>query len=462
MQLQARPETLQRQTVTLSLQTRQAIALLSMSNLDLTAHAESIAHDNPFLEVIRPDPAPSFAPSATRGRPAEGEGVEALADPAGPSLYAHVLASAHALCPDRTQARIAFALCEAIEPTGWLIDDLGNIARRLEVSEPDVEACLLTLQQIEPAGLFARSLTECLALQARRAGCYDEAMAALLMHLPLVARREWERVAAQTGLARDILQQSFARLRGFDPKPGLAWDCATPDPVALPDLIVRRDSSGWHVELNQSTLPTIRVDAAAADEMLTQLAGDDISRRYIQKARSAARWLHRATEGRNRTVLRVAAETLRRQRACLDEGMRCLQPMTLRDVADALGLHQSTVSRITATAMITLPGGTMRLKSLFSTGIKSTSGQDVSAKVLQLRIQDLIAQEDPREPLSDAAITKRVSVSGVHLARRTVAKYRGQAGLPGAAARRRRYSAEPVPHQLTAQDRVNSEPAVST
>ena len=399
-------------TLTTSLAT--SIRVLRADAQGLTQYLEEQAAENPALMLSRPPPS-DWTP---RWKAALGQGRE-MPDvaSAAPSLISHALDLAAALRLPPEEAAIADALVDALEPSGWLGQGWGAIAGRLGVAPARVEVVLHRLQaQAEPAGLFARNLAECLRLQAEEAEELDAVMAAVLLRLDLVGRGEVERLAREAGVAVEAVRQRIGRLRGYDPKPGAGFEPLAA-PVREPDLIVEREAGGWEVTLNRSALPAVSVAEGRG------------------KGRAEARAIQRMVEGRNATLLQVAQEILRRQEAALEQGPGALLPMTMAEVAQALDLHESTVSRVVAGTAVDTPRGTWWLRALFSQALHDGG---LSAAALRDRLARIVAAEDPGAPLSDEALALALARSGAPVARRTVAKYRSQLNLPPAHRRRRR------------------------
>lgn len=314
--------------------------------------------------------------------------------------------------------RIAIALAEALEPTGWIGRSLASIAGQLGVGVPAVEAVLRRLQErAEPTGLFARNLAECLALQAEEAGELDRPMQALLDRLDLLAKGEIDRIAREAGLKVADLRQAFGRLRSYDPKPGAGFEVSAA-PIREPDLIAEKGAAGWIVSLNRSALPSVSVAEGRA------------------KGRAEARALIKMIEGRNATLLSVAQHILTRQAAALEKGIGALVPMTMAEVAEALGLHESTISRVVAGTAVDTPRGTWWLRALFTKAVREGGP---AAGALRDRLAKLVAEEDSEAPLSDEALAVALAEGGAPIARRTVAKYRAMLNLPPAHRRRRRH-----------------------
>lgn len=436
MYLQTTQALVQRQSLVMTAQLQQAIFLLQLSNPDLQSFLETEAESNPFLKVAPPkgDHGP-----ATLSERASAQAGGDYDDAAGrladhpPSLYAHVAAQFDMMFPDPGERRLADGFLEALDASGWLSEPLPGIAQRLGLQELTAETFLARIQQVEPAGLFARSLAECLSLQLIDRGLMTPAYGPLLANLRLVAAAD---LAALCRLCRTdlaTLRGMLAVLRTLNPKPGADFDQAPPMQRS-PDLIVTRSGDGWRVDLNRSTLPSVRVDAGA----VRAAEASAEARSYIADKVGVARWLRRAVLHRNRTTLDVGVEIARRQRAFLRHGPGHLAPMTLREVAEAIAVHESTVSRVTTGILMTTPHGTFSLKHFFSTALRTDGDEGgTSSSVIRHRIAALVRNEDPAAPLSDDAIAAMVSDTGVHIARRTVAKYRGMLKIPSSFQRRR-------------------------
>ncbi|MBN2907736.1 MAG: RNA polymerase factor sigma-54, partial [Rhodobacteraceae bacterium] len=349
-----------------------------------------------------------------------------------PSLYDHVTGQIALAFDKPGQLRVALAFAEALEPTGWLGSPVEAVAATCRVPVAMAQAVLTRLQQFEPAGIFARSLAECLKIQAEDQGLLTWELSVILDNLPMLAEGRIADLADLCDGTPDDVRAALAAIRGLDPKPGLAF--AAPDPPILPpDLRVRRHGTGWEVELNKSTLPSLRLNAAPDDN------GDAAARAYLARARSSARWLMRAVERRQTTLLGAAVCLVRRQGGYLDHGPRELRPLTIDDVAEEMGVHPSTVSRAVSGRLIETPRGTVPLRAFFSRAIAPGTGDAGPSQDAALAfLGDLVAAENPARPLSDAAIVEQARAAGVCLARRTVAKYRDMLGIPSSYERRRR------------------------
>ena len=433
MSLHLAPRMAQRQSLVMTTQLQQAICLLQLSNHDLHAFIEKAAEENPFLDVAAPDrPLPQL-PSA---RGAASEDLDDIGNRlAAPdlSLYAHVSAQFDVMFPDPRRRLAAERFLEALEPNGWLGETLETLAAATGLTDEGALALLREVQQVEPAGLFARNLAECLALQAEDRGMMTPVFARLLANLPMLAAADLAGLCRVLEIDMEALKPLLRQLRSLNPKPGADFTQGE-SAEREPDLIVTRGPEGWRVDLNRSTLPTVLVDEGAA----AQVKGARDAAVYVGERLSMARWLRRAIEHRNQTTLLIGAEIVRRQAAFLEGGPAHLQPMTLREVADAVGVHESTVSRVTSGIMMTTPQGTFGLKRLFSTALASDGEGAASSAAVRHRIQQLVRDEDPANPLSDDAIAKVISDEGTYLARRTVAKYRDMLKIASSFERKRR------------------------
>ena len=409
------------QKLRLNLGLAASIRVLREDATGLALYLEEQAAQNPYLHLSRQEPAPGeWLPrwNAAFAAPLPGQGGVAAASP---SLMAHVCAAIDAIFPKGPARRIAMAFAEALEPSGWLGQPLAGIAAQAGAGTEEAEAVLRRLQWIEPAGLFARSLAECLALQAQEAGWLDPPMAAVLSNLDLVAAGETARLARAAGIGEAEVAIYLRRLRSFNPKPGTAFEHAAA-PTRAPDLCAWLGPEGWVVELNRSALPALLVAAPPRGQ------ADLAARAQV----AAARALVRQVEARGATLLRIAQEILHRQPGVLEGGIVALRPMTMADLAEATGLHQSTVSRAVAGTAIDTPMGTFWLRRMFSVGV-GRAGEDAAGAALRAQIARLVAAEDPRHPLADAELAAALGAPS----RRTVAKYRAMLAIPPAHRRRR-------------------------
>jgi RNA polymerase sigma-54 factor len=332
---------------------------------------------------------------------------------------------------------IALALTDQLDEAGYFRGTIAEIAERLGVDADAVEAVLAKCQTFDPAGVYARNLAECLAVQLRDRDRFDPAMATLVGHLDLLAQRNIAQIKRLCMVDDADLAEMVAEIRALDPKPGLTFDSVVAQTL-VPDIIVRaRAADDWHIELNADTLPRVLVNQAYFAEVRAN-ARNKVEKDYLNERMASANWLVRALHQRATTILKVASEIVRTQGAFLSRGVQYLKPLTLRDVADAIGMHESTVSRVTSSKFMATPRGVFELKYFFTTAIASTAGGDShSAESVRHRIREMIARETGRTVLSDDKIVGLLSREGVDIARRTVAKYRESMRIPSSAQRRR-------------------------
>lgn len=368
-------------------------------------------------------------------------GIDDLAD-SRPSLHAHARGEVADALATGVERKIGEAMVELLDESGYLRVTPEALAADLGVAVTAVDTALATLQrEAVPAGLFARDLAECLTLQLQRRNRFDPVMQTVLAHLDLLARRDFAALRRLTGEDEAGLMDILAEIRGLDPKPGHAFDHAGFEAI-VPDVIVTEaPDGGWQVELNPDALPRVLVD----NDYLRTVHGGHLSdddRAFIGECQQSANWLVRSLDQRAKTILKVASEIVRRQDGFLTDGIRGLKPMTLMAVAEAIGMHESTVSRVTASKFIATPRGTFEMRFFFSVAIASAHGGDAhSAETVKHRIKALIDEERLGKVMSDDDIAAVLNKEGVDLARRTVAKYREALGIPSSIQRRREMNA---------------------
>ncbi len=497
MQLSQSIRLKQKQSMVMTPRLQQAIKMLQMSNLDLASYLEDQALENPFLEVAASSGESNEGSefNATAAEPAQAEasdpattdtatidtdmkaGASPQDDPSGhqdfdnrfdysaadgpaggqtslggdqdwdmiasnvaerpPSLFEHVGRQIDMSFDDSKQRMIAHILTGALLPSGWLGKAVDDIAEENDLSRDDVVHVLARMQKFEPTGIFATGLADCLRLQAREAGVLDAPFEVLLDNLELLAQGKIDQLARRCKSSPEDARAMLRRIREFDPKPAETFFGET-EIVNAPDLITYRGPDGWVVELNKSTLPGITIDEHYAARLQKRVA-EQAEQKFTMQALSSARWLKRAMQQRNETTLAIAAEIVRQQTPFLEKGANHLKPLLLRDVAKAVGMHESTVSRVTTGLMIATPRGSVTLKSFFSVSLSSEDNEaGTSAASVRHLISEIIAKEEPCDPLSDDEIVTRINAGGVAVARRTVAKYRQILKIPSSAERRRR------------------------
>ncbi|MFQ3622620.1 MAG: RNA polymerase factor sigma-54 [Acetobacteraceae bacterium] len=476
------------QALVMTPQLRQAIQLLQYSNLEVQAWVEQELERNPLLERDdRPSPdLPSAAPDpepapplgeptkeviATEGEaaldadfanvydaggaadgayvPGSGAGGRGgrtdfeedgrdIGDVAAvrPSLREHLGEQLRLSLHDPTDRLIGACLIAGLDAAGRLTLDLPALACRLGCPPERVEAVLARMQRFDPPGVLARSLRECLEIQLREQNRFDPAMAALLDNLDLLARRDMRRLMSVCGVDAEDLAEMVAELKRLDPKPGAGFD-AGPAATVIPDVLMRpAEEGGWVVELNPETLPRVLANGAY-HARVSGAARTKEEKAFIAEHWANATWLVKSLAQRASTILRVSAEIVRQQDGFFRHGIAQLRPLILRDIASAVDLHESTVSRVTANKYIATPRGTLELKFFFTTAIGGTGGEAHSAEAVRHRIKSMIAAEDSENVLSDDQIVALLRREGVDIARRTVAKYREGLGIPSSVQRRR-------------------------
>ncbi|MEO5336181.1 MAG: RNA polymerase factor sigma-54 [Magnetospirillum sp. WYHS-4] len=353
------------------------------------------------------------------------------------NLRDHLIGQLNMGTPDPAERLIGMHLIDMLDEAGYVSGDLEALAEMLGCPLAQVEKMLARLQQFDPAGLFARSLKECLALQLRDRNRLDPAMAALLDNLELLARRDMAGLLKRCGVDAEDLSEMVAEIRALDPKPALAWDHSLPQPVT-PDVLMRaKQGGGWIIELNSDTLPRVLVNNHYYSQV-TKAARSRDDKSYINECFQTANWLARSLHQRATTILKVATELVRQQEMFFLKGVQHLRPLVLRDIADAIGMHESTVSRVTSNKYISTPRGIYEMKYFFTTAIAHSGGGEAhSAEAVRHRIKALIDAEAAGEILSDDRIVTILKEEGIDIARRTVAKYREGMGIGSSTQRRR-------------------------
>jgi RNA polymerase sigma-54 factor len=494
MALSQRLEMRQGQALVMTPQLQQAIKLLQLSNVELTDYVEQELERNPLLE--RNDAEPPIADDREAEREQEAQPAETLegalaredfskaedidaercdvyAEDHGPAVplsdWSRVRSAAPADGDENQLERslaeretlkdhlvdqlsiaglngerrlIALALIDSIDEGGYLRADIAELASRLGTSERAVSAVLDVVQGFDPTGVGARDLAECLALQLREKGRFDPAMQALVANLDLVARRDIAGLRACCGVDGEDIADMISEIRALSPRPGLAFGSEPIQPV-VPDVFVREGADGaWHVELNSETLPRLLVNSRYYAKVASSAREKD-AKTYLADCLNNANWLVKSLDQRARTILKVATEIVRQQDGFLAYGVRHLRPLNLRTIADAIGMHESTVSRVTSNKYIATPRGVFELKYFFTAAIQAVNGGEThSAEAVRDRIREMIALESAEDILSDDKIVSLLTADGVNIARRTVAKYREAMRIPSSVERRRQKQPE--------------------
>ncbi|MBT2186404.1 RNA polymerase factor sigma-54 [Sphingobium nicotianae] len=498
MALAPRLDLRQSQSLVMTPQLQQAIKLLALSNLELEAFIGSELERNPLLEAgdlvaratpEQPEPIEGAEPSrgpdagadtliergagaadapldvdysaetfiddspADAGQGQRGSGSDLMnagvqssgGSEDGPDfdsfaapeigLYEHLLQQAGAVFSG-TDHMIAGQLIGQIDDAGYLEANLLETAYRLGVPLAEVEKVLAIVQTFDPSGVGARSLSECIAIQAREADRYDPAMATLIDNLDLLARGQIAHLRRICGVDEEDMADMIRELRGYDPKPGLQYGGDRPAAVQ-PDVFVTPQGKGWAIEINSATLPRLLINRRYHAQLAAG-ARDKTAKTWLSDSLASANWLIKALDQRQRTILRVTEEIVRRQEGFFQHGVTHLRPLTLKAIAEEVDLHESTISRVTSNKYLACPRGTFELKYFFTSAIQSADGGEAaSAEAVKSHIRALIAEEKPDAILSDDTLVDLLRKKGFDIARRTVAKYREAIGLGSSVQRRR-------------------------
>ena len=488
MAMGPRLELRQSQSLVMTPQLQQAIRLLALSNLEIESFVAEEIEKNPLLEAGEmretvtadretdgdsiPEPATaddlmlagksetdspldadyaadtfhhdSAADSGMGSGSASGEDIDFDSfEGAAETLADHLMAQL-GMALDDPDLAVARVIVDALDDAGYLTESLRDLSDRLGVPLVQVEAILSVVQSCDPTGVGARTLSECLALQAKEADRYDPCMALLIDNLELLAggriaqlQRQMQRICM---VDDEDMADMIRELRGYDPKPGCRFGSGRIESVT-PDVYVTRggpkNSGGWQVEINSGSLPRVLVDRRYHAELAAG-AKDKASKMWVAESLASASWLVKALDQRQRTIVTVATEIVKQQEAFFLHGVAQLRPLVLRTVAEAVGLHESTVSRVTSNKYLSCARGMFELKYFFTSGIASADGgENASALAVKAAIKTLISHEAADAILSDDTLVDMLKEQGFDLARRTVAKYREAIGLGSSVQRRR-------------------------
>ncbi len=334
---------------------------------------------------------------------------------------------------------IGSVLIESIDDAGYLRESVEEIAIRLSADLQDVLRILAIIQSFEPVGVGARCLSECLKIQLKEKDRFDPAMAALVGHLELLAKRDFNALRRIAKVDDEDLADMIAEIRRLDPKPGLIFGSRPSEPVTPDVFVTRSTDGGWNIELNSDALPRVLANKSYYTR-ISKAAKDAEGKAFVDEAWASANWLTRSLEQRARTILKVSAEIVRQQDGFFLNGVAHLRPLNLKTIADLVSLHESTISRVTANKFMATPRGILEMKYFFTASIGAITGQDAhSAEAVRYKIKQLIDAEKPQAVLSDDALVEKLNEQGIDIARRTVAKYREALRIPSSAARRREY-----------------------
>ncbi len=466
------------QQLTLTPQLQQAIRLLQLSRLELESELRELAEANPLLELDG-DAAPADADAAADGAGADAapqetseradgeadtpaaedwddgwdesghgggsgsagddEGFEAQ-DAAPVGLHEHLLQQMHLLKLSPRDHAIALALIDAVDEDGYLREGIAPVQAALRddsVGEDEIHAVRHRIQQLDPTGTASLDLRDCLAAQLRTLAA-DTAHLRLAQgivgeHLDALARRDFARIARSLQASADDVAEAAALIRTLDPRPGARLAAGTVEYVA-PDAYVMREHGRWRVRLASGNQPRLGINRHYAG-LIARVRREDAT--YLKGQLQEARWLIRSLQQRADTLQRVAEAIVRQQSAFLDYGPEAMRPLVLREIAEEVGMHESTISRVTTRKYLHTPRGTFEFKYFFSSGVATEDGGAASATAVQALIRKLVGEENPRRPLSDQALAAQLADRGIQVARRTVAKYREALRIPSSSERQR-------------------------
>ena len=354
------------------------------------------------------------------------------------SLKEHLGQQIPFLLHDPVEIFIARYLTDLLDDSGYIHHDLDEVAFALGKARGAIEAVLAKLQVLDPPGVFARSLSECLAIQLRSRDRFDPAMQALIGNLELLARRDFQSLKRICGVDEEDLIDMLAEIRALDPKPGSSFEASASEAIN-PDVIVQAaPDGGWTVELNPETLPRVLVNQNYYLSVANAVSKQASDHAFLSECLQNASWLTRSLDQRAKTIMKVASEIVRQQDAFLTNGIDHLRPLNLKTVADAIKMHESTVSRVTSNKYMLTPRGLFELKYFFTVSIAAVEGGDAhSAESVRHRIRSMISEEVAEGVLSDDDIVESLKSGGIEIARRTVAKYREAMNIPSSVQRRR-------------------------
>ena len=450
------------QTLTMTPQLQQAIRLLQLPIVDLNAEIQEALEENIMLEMEDLPELPKTSAESTaeveaikaedlwQSRAAErahdggwnGEGrpISEFADESGQTLREHLLWQLEMEQFSPREVIIGEAIIDSINDDGYLTIDLEEIAASLdkesEILESEIERTLTKIQRLDPVGVGARSISECIILQLSQLEWKTPGLQLAISiagdHLDLVASRDYAELRRGLRTTEEDLHEALALVRGCNPKPGLAVSPASTEYV-IPDVFVRKIDNRWQVEISPTGVPRLSVN-----QQYARLLRGSSEHAVLKSQLQEARWLIRSLEIRNETLLKVATSIVSRQTEFLEHGDESMKPMVLRDIAEEIGMHESTISRVTTNKYMHTPRGVFEFKYFFSSHLSSTSGEDQSSTSVRAKIRKLIGAENPKKPLSDSKITSLLKEDGISVARRTVAKYREAMNIPSSSDRRTR------------------------
>lgn len=468
----------QQQNLVMTPQMQQAVKLLQMSNIELQAFLEEEMVQNPLLEKQEDEegreedgaeaPASGDEPAGEPDSPPETPSDDAHEDFDAGNKMAEIGAGGNSSfnddlpsfedmlvrpktlrehlneqlaidCDNALEKSIGALLIDRLDDAGYLRDDVGTLAQQIGCSTSTIETVLNRLKGFDPTGVFARDLAECLALQLEEQGELTKSFRILIQNLPLLAQHDYKRLARICEVDEAEISEMVAIIRTLNPRPSSRFDHVVAQ-TAIPDVLMKalpkNIGGGWRVELNSDTLPRVLVNQQYFTEV-SERTKDKGEREYLVTQLNNASWLVKALDQRAQTILKVASEIVERQDGFFLYGIEFLKPLTLREVAEAIDMHESTVSRVTTGKFIGTPRGLFELKFFFTSSIEGTDGSAISSQSVKARIKALTDAEDADHILSDDDLVDLLTKEGMTIARRTIAKYREALGIPSSVQRRR-------------------------
>lgn len=461
----------QSQSLVMTPQLQQAIKLLQLSNVELSEFIEEELEKNPLLEKVdnvadtvdesrdAPDAKDDVDQAFDTSDEKDFDAGSSMADigsggntgfdladdrfenrmSAEKTLREHLTEQLHMAFSDPRDYMIGAMLIDQLDESGYLREEVGALAERFGCREARIDGLLDKMRRFDPSGVFARDLSDCLAIQLEEKGALDAPMRALLDHLGMLGDHDFKGLAEKCGVNDTYLMDMVAEIKALNPKPASDFDHLVVQ-TAVPDVLMKRLpknlGGGWRVELNSETLPRVLINQEYYT-MVSAGAKDKADKEYVTGQLASANWLVKAMDQRAQTILKVASELVEQQDAFFNYGIEFLRPLTLKDIAEEIDMHESTVSRVTTNKYIGTPRGIFELKFFFSTALVSESGIAHSSEAIKSRIKNLIDDEDPKKILSDDKIVEVLKGEGIDIARRTVAKYRESMHLGSSVQRRK-------------------------
>lgn len=454
----------QQQNLVMTPQMQQAIKLLQLSNVELQDYLEEEIANNPLLEKLEterdsdeddtprveekpPKPEEDFDAGSSHASATGGGNTDFSEDERTlestvaneKNLRDHLLEQLTIGADDALDRTIGALLIDRLDEAGYLRETPDDLAAQLGVSADRITKLIVKLKKFDPAGIFAFNLSECLMLQLDDRGVLDRPMRLLLENLDLLGQHDYAQLAKICDVHPNVVKEMAQELRTLQPKPASSFDHSVTQ-TAIPDVLMRKlpkdKGGGWRVELNADTLPRVLVNQQYYTDVSSRTK-DKTEREYLVTQLNNANWLAKALDQRAQTILKVASEIVERQDTFFLFGIEYLTPLTLREVADAIAMHESTVSRVTTGKFIGTPRGLFELKFFFTSSIEGSDGNNVSSEAVKSKIKTLVDAESPKDILSDDDIVDLLKKDGIEIARRTIAKYREAMNIPSSVQRRR-------------------------